>query len=104
MFSDTAIRWMPPGERRLVREVMATESGSRPDLELALARLRNLREKYQERIKRARLDARAGIASESAETLRTWLECIDAAAARARAGLDAIQDPGPVDAADIGPD
>jgi len=95
---------MPPGERRLVNEVMTTDPGSRPDLELALARLRNLREKYRDRVKRARLDARAGIASESAETLRTWLGCIELAAARARAGLDAIQDPGPADAADIGPD
>ena len=97
--SVVEIEDMPAAERRLLRAVLATSPGvvARQELELALARLRNLREKYNERAKRARLEARAGLPVESAETLNGWIDCIGAAERHARACLD--QEPGPDEAA-----
>jgi hypothetical protein len=87
---------LPPAEQRLLQEVMATVPGrgDSGELTLSLARLRNLRQKYAERAKRCRLEARAGLAVESRATLSTWIERIEAAERHARACLAADQEPG----------
>ena len=87
---------LPTAEQRLLDEVEATKPGrsSRDQLKLSLARLRNLREKYSERAKRARLERRAGLPVESAETLGAWIQRIESAEHHVRECLAGVQEPG----------
>lgn len=83
---------LPESERRLVQGVLDGSAvfGSAGDLERSRARLRNLKEKYRDRLKRRRVDARAGLPVESVETLRAWLAAIERAerTVRERLGMD----------------
>jgi hypothetical protein len=91
---------MPENERTLLRAALASDlDGAEPAwLETASARLRNLAETYAERIKRSRLDARAGRPVEPADVLRARAELIETARERiadALAADRAGQDPDP---------
>lgn len=91
---------MPGNERELLRAALASDlSGAEAAwLETASARLRNLAEMYAERIKRSRLDARAGRPVEPSDELRARAELIETARRRiadALATVRAGQDPDP---------
>lgn len=87
---------LPAAEQRLLDsvEAMAPGRAACDELSLSLARLRNLHQKYTERAKRARLEARAGRPVESAATLSRWLARIESAQRHARHCLAAVQEPG----------
>lgn len=87
---------LPESERRLLGGLLdgsgddAESFGSPVDLARAQARLRNLREKYRDRLKRRRVEARAGLPVEPVETLLAWLDAIERAdrVVRERLGVD----------------